>query len=421
MIELSALTNLMDTIGLVRANPQLAISQSPQSNEFVVSGGMPAEASGTALIEVSGKIIKGAEDWQEEWFGLCNTDTVAAAIDEANADNSVDSIVLCFNSPGGESTGIEELGRKIASNPKPILAWTENRATSAAYWLMSQCQAIGMTPSAVVGSIGVYCVVDDVTGMLSQLGIVKEAIYSGKFKMMGAEFRKLTDEERGLLQTDITALHHQFKDAILSARLVKSECMEGLSYEGREALTGGLTDIVVDDLNQFLTTTMSVKSSIITKIKNALSPTPAPVLAVPAAPAKLEGGSPYGEHYVSCPSCQHSWKLRETDLHKMTEDEKDEKAKEEAARLKAAQLAANAPAPALAAVAAPAPAPAPVVPALAAAPAAPVPDLSSDAWRRATGTAIPVMDSPFKKACRDYMSTPAMQAQLAQAQLGVKK
>src|SRR5205807_410377 len=97
--------------------------------------------------------------------------------------------------PGGETVGIEELGRKIVDideNVKPVYVWTESQMASAAYWIGSQGRKLGMTPSSAVGSVGVYLLVLDATRQMEDQGLKIEAFSSGKYKMMGHEFRKLT-------------------------------------------------------------------------------------------------------------------------------------------------------------------------------------------------------------------------------------
>jgi signal peptide peptidase SppA len=451
LIEQGAFNGLIDGVALAASNPNLQISSTFYEDEFQLSGGFPQEAEGTAIIEVNGKIVKGCPDWMCEFFGLCDPDAVGAAIDEANADNSIDSIVLMFNSGGGEATGIEELARKIAANPKPILCWTEHKAQSAAYWLMSQGQALGMSPSAAVGSVGCYVIVDDQTAMMDQMGIKKEIFSAGRFKMMMAPIRKLTDEERGILQRDVEAVHFQFKDAILAMRQVKTACLEGLSYEGKEALQGGMVDIVCDNFTEFLSVTMKNKPSILTKIKAVFSPPPAPAVAAPAAPAPVVTApapvvelASYGAHYVKCPFCTRSWELDDADSVK----DEEEKKKEEAAKLAAKQLnvafpdvftaaqietattalmaghhqfvangvtyslsivggqpswqasAGAAPAPNTAPAARPAPAPAPAP--VAAAPVLPNLD-DSEAWRKTVGTHIERKRTPWQEACAEHV------------------
>jgi signal peptide peptidase SppA len=208
----------------------------------------------TAIISVSGVLVKGASNIEEQMFGLIDTDYIRYCLEDAANDTNVKDIVLFFNSPGGETTGIEELGRKIQiiDKIKPVYAWTETMMCSAAYWLGSQCRSIGMTPSAIVGSIGVYSLIEDCSKALQEEGVDIQAISAGKYKLMGASFKPLTEEEKKILQEDVDTQHTKFKDAVLSRRTVSIEYMEGLTYEGTAAIAGNLVDVVVDELNQYL-------------------------------------------------------------------------------------------------------------------------------------------------------------------------
>lgn len=210
----------------------------------------------TAIIPICGILVKGVSEEEEQMFGLENTDEIRYRIEDAMNDESVKDILLIFNSPGGETVGIEELGRYIAecNKIKKIYCWTETLSCSASYWLMSQGSILGMTPSAKVGSIGVYCLIENMSKALEKEGIKIEAIYSGEYKLMGHNFRDLTDKEKKILQLDINEQHNKFKQAVLSNRKLDNDIMEGLSYEGQAALDNGLIDIVVDTLDEFLTT-----------------------------------------------------------------------------------------------------------------------------------------------------------------------
>ena len=236
-------------------------TQSPHDS-FKVEDHANSNDIGTAVICVDGVLVKGCSEEEQEEFGLCNIDDISTMLDEALDDNTVSEIVMVFNSPGGETTGIEELGRKIAyiDTIKPVWGWTETRACSAAYWLLSQCRAIGMTPSSEVGSVGVYCLIEDITKALETSGVKIEAISSGKFKLMGHGFHTLTDDERGIIQNDVTDTHNKFKNAVKSKRTIKDEDMEGLTYNGDTALANGYADYVGDEFTDYLTTVQGVET-----------------------------------------------------------------------------------------------------------------------------------------------------------------
>jgi signal peptide peptidase SppA len=214
-----------------------------------------------AIMSINGVLVKGATQEQEELLGWTNTDAISSEIEELADDPSIKCIYLCFASPGGETTGIEELARKIKfidENVKPVFTWTEFNMCSAAYWLGAMGRVIGMTPSAIVGSIGVYMLSMDVSKQLEASGVKVNAISSGKYKLMGHEFRPLTEDEFNIMLTDVTNQHEKFKDAILSTRPnIDKESMEGLSYEGDDALELEQADIVTDEFADYLSETQT--------------------------------------------------------------------------------------------------------------------------------------------------------------------
>lgn len=212
------------------------------------------EKGNVSIITISGILTKGASPEEEDFLGLTNIDAISDALDSEASDPTTQAIVLNFASPGGEVCGIEELGRKIRfidEHKVPVYGWTEKQSSSAAYWLMSQCSLIGMTPSAKVGSIGCYLLVLDMSEKYKTEGIKVQAISSGDFKLMGHDFKPLSDKEEAYLKEDVNRQHEKFKQTILSNR-PKANVDTALSYEGSEALELGLVDVVTDSLEDFL-------------------------------------------------------------------------------------------------------------------------------------------------------------------------
>jgi signal peptide peptidase SppA len=208
------------------------------------------------VIKVSGILSKGVSEVEEQLLGLTDVDWVRNMVDMLAEDPSVKDIIICWSSPGGETTGIEELGRRIEEvdkSIKPVYSWCESQADSAAFWLFTQGRVCGMTPSAQVGGCGVYMLVLDETKKMENEGVSIDAIYSGVHKMIGHEFRKLTEEERKILQEDVEKQHAKFKTTVLAKRSKTSiEDLEGLSFGGEDALAKGFVDHLCDDLDEFV-------------------------------------------------------------------------------------------------------------------------------------------------------------------------
>lgn len=219
---------------------------------------LPNDEYPIAVINVCGVISKGVTEIEEQLFGLVDVDDISEALDEAASDATVTSIYLNFSSPGGETVGVEELGRKIKyidENIKPVYGWTESIAASAAYWLLSQCRKIGMIPSSQVGGVGVYSLIANTTAQLKKQGIDVEVFSSGKWKMLGHDFRTLTDAERDIIQKDVEKQHMKFKSVILSKRTIEDTDLEGLSFEGEDAIAKHFVDSVCDSFKEFLSET----------------------------------------------------------------------------------------------------------------------------------------------------------------------
>lgn len=220
-----------------------------EDNTMTMNGG------NTALVRINGILMKGVSDLECQLLGLCNVDSISKTLDELADDVTITTIIMIFNSPGGETIGIEELGRKILSidKVKPIYGWSETISCSASYWLMSQCRTIGMTSSSMIGCIGVYLMLISKLDAMTKDGITITPVYSGKYKLLGNEYHNPTDDEISILQNDVDRQHEQFKQTILAKRPnVIPDSMEGLSYEGQDAIKNGLIDIVCDSFKEFL-------------------------------------------------------------------------------------------------------------------------------------------------------------------------
>jgi ClpP class serine protease len=78
------------------------------------------------------------------------------------------------------------------------------------------------------------------------------AISSGKYKLLGAPFRALSEEERDMLQTESDRIHQQFQKAIQVVRAVETSHLQGQVFRGEESAGIGLIDGVVNSLGDVM-------------------------------------------------------------------------------------------------------------------------------------------------------------------------
>lgn len=211
---------------------------------------------GVAVVPVYGALGKNLSSFEESCGGGTDINPIAHALVQAAEDAEVEKIVLDIDSPGGEVTGIPELGariRRIEAGGKPVIAFSDATTASAAYWIASQAGEFYATPSSRQGSIGVYSAWLDETLALEKAGFALELFTAGKHKAMGMPFRGLSDEERDMLQANVDGIYADFKAAVTANRpRVEDATMQGQMFRASEALDRGLIDGLVEDWETFV-------------------------------------------------------------------------------------------------------------------------------------------------------------------------
>ena len=211
-----------------------------------VSGG-----GSVAVIPVLGTITQRAT-MLSEFSGGATTDSIARTFRAAVADDSVGSIVLDIDSPGGGVFGVEELAAEIRAargGDTRIVAVANSLAASAAYWIASAADEVVITPSGEIGSIGVFAVHEDASKMLEEQGVEVTLISAGKFKTEGNPFEALSDEARDAIQARVDAYYDAFVKAVAkgrgaSTREVRSGFGEGRVVGAKDAVAFGMADRV---------------------------------------------------------------------------------------------------------------------------------------------------------------------------------
>lgn len=153
----------------------------------------------------------------------------------AVADPSVGAIVLDVDSPGGAMSGVTELANEIfaARDKKRIVAVANTLAASGAYWLAAAAHEIVATPSALVGSIGVFTVHSDRSAQLEQDGVKVTVISAGKYKAEAIDAKPLTDDARAGIQAIVDDGYAMFVRDLAKFREVSASTIRNGYGEGR--------------------------------------------------------------------------------------------------------------------------------------------------------------------------------------------
>ena len=195
----------------------------------------PAGGSTVAVIPVIGTLTQ-----RVQAIGSAETRStadVAAEVRAAALEPSVDGIVLEVDSPGGEVFGVPEAWASIreSARMKPVVAHANSVAASAALYLASAAREVWVTPSGLVGSVGVYSLHIDASKAIDQMGESWDFIVASKspFKIEGNPAGPLTGEARAHAQDRVDEYMGMFLRDLAKGRGVSEKHVEGSFGGGR--------------------------------------------------------------------------------------------------------------------------------------------------------------------------------------------
>jgi protease IV len=211
-----------------------------------------------AVVTLEGTIVGGRGGPQFLPFGTSTvgSDTIAAALREAAADDSVSAILLRVDSSGGSVTASETIWRevKMARNRgKPVVASMGAVAASGGYYVSVVAAALVANPGTITGSIGVFGGKLVVRGLMDRLGVASDTVRTNANADAWSMDAPFTPEQRAHQEAEVDLLYADFVDRVAEGRNLSTEAVEhvarGRIWTGTDALARGL----VDELGGFAT------------------------------------------------------------------------------------------------------------------------------------------------------------------------
>jgi protease-4 len=209
-----------------------------------------------ALIEIEGVLREVAKPRR---FGLGEEESpvarIRAQLDMAAKDGAVKAVVLRIHSPGGTATASDiiynEIQRFKAKKPVPVVAQLMGLATSGAYYAAMAADSVYAQPTTVTGSIGVIFMGVNMAGLMEKLGLADQTITTGPYKDVGSPLRRMTAEERVLVQSVVNDLYRRFVAVVETGRPHLTpgrvaELADGRIYSATQAQANGLIDGIAD-------------------------------------------------------------------------------------------------------------------------------------------------------------------------------
>lgn len=204
-----------------------------------------------AVLPLTG-VLQNRAGAMEESSGVVGMDKIGRVFSALVNDPEIKAIVLDIDSPGGTVAGTMEFAQAIfeARSDKPVAAVANHMAASAAFWLMSAASEAYVSPSGMVGSVGVLRMHQDVSKMAENEGVKTTYIHSGKHKVEGNPFEPLSEESLAYLQAECDKMYSAFVGDLARNRRVSRAHIEasfgqGRMLQARDAVAAGMVDGVM--------------------------------------------------------------------------------------------------------------------------------------------------------------------------------
>ena len=211
--------------------------------------GFPME-NFVGVVKVDGDMMDSAGSSSYFSTGGYNHDATVEYIEAlSEASNNV-GILLYVNSGGGYSYIGDDLYLELMEykeeTGRPIYAYFDSIAASAAYYAAMSADEIYANRMTTTGSIGVYMTVYDMTELYDKLGIEEYMIRSGDNKGIGGGGQEVTEEYLAIEQAQVDEMYELFIDVIEQGRGMNRNDIyalaDGRTFTASQALDNGLID-----------------------------------------------------------------------------------------------------------------------------------------------------------------------------------
>src|SRR5437867_10967962 len=154
---------------------------------------------------------------------------------------SIKAVVLRIDSPGGGVVPSQEIHTEVLKARKDerlkVVASMGPVAASGGYYIAAATDRIMANPGTLTGSIGVIMELANLEGLLKKIGVENVVVKSGRHKDIGSPFRKMSDEDRRILQSVMDDVHTQFIAAVAEGRSLDvsdvQQLADGRIFTGR--------------------------------------------------------------------------------------------------------------------------------------------------------------------------------------------
>ena len=176
--------------------------------------------------------------------------TVCKDLEQLMNDDDVKAVVIRVNSGGGDAYASEQIWHQVAKlkTKKPVVISMGDYAASGAYYMSCVADWIVAQPTTLTGSIGIFGVIPDYSGLVTQkLGVKFDEVKTNKNSGFGNILaRPLNADEIGYLTAYVNRGYQLFRKRVADGRRMSvpqvEKIAQGHVWLGQDALINRLVD-----------------------------------------------------------------------------------------------------------------------------------------------------------------------------------
>ncbi|WP_337950896.1 signal peptide peptidase SppA [Prevotella sp.] len=248
------------------------------------------EGDEIAVYYAYGDIVDGASGALSQSESVIDGTKVSKDLEDLADDDDVKAVVVRINSGGGSAYASEQIWRAIqlVKAKKPVVVSMGGMAASGGYYMSCSANWIVAEPTTLTGSIGIFGMFPDMSGLVTQkLGVKFDEVKTNKNSAFGTMARPFSEEEMAYLSSYISRGYSLFRQRVADGRHMSVDAVEkvaqGHVWVGQDALKiklvdqlGGLDDAVAKaaklaKLDEYYTASYPGKADWLDQFTNAMS------------------------------------------------------------------------------------------------------------------------------------------------------
>lgn len=248
------------------------------------------EGDEIAVYYAYGDIVDGTSGALSQSESVIDGTKVSKDLENLADDDDVKAVVVRINSGGGSAYASEQIWRAIqlVKAKKPVVVSMGGMAASGGYYMSCSANWIVAEPTTLTGSIGIFGMFPDMSGLVTQkLGVKFDEVKTNKNSAFGTMARPFSEEEMAYLSSYISRGYSLFRQRVADGRHMSVEAVEkvaqGHVWVGQDALKiklvdqlGGLDDAVAKaaklaKLDEYYTASYPGKADWLDQFTSAMS------------------------------------------------------------------------------------------------------------------------------------------------------